>query len=590
VLLPISNKPQATGRAGAESACEKAIAICAVFMFAAGAARAGPVEYGLAELNAAMAARNLKGKNKAELSLDPPESFRIEPYSSGGAYITGGDVRGLMYGLLEAAGQIRATGRFAKAHGEHAAALRGVHIELDADLERAPEEFWRSYFQMLARNRFNRAHIVFQHLTRPYRSGCIVSRAAADYAVDFTLGVGGEISADEMGVLLAVCPAVRSVAVESHSPSRIAILEAVRRAGRLVSVDPDGESGIPANNDTSIAVLRPSVLWPPSFEVRPPFSSAEQGHPDQIPDQMMDPAHAADHAAFYWVWGRLGYDPSTKPPKDANPAEYEAARLAAVHIAAAEIADEGGSDHVAPAAEAVRNLKHGIASAKFTPLDIAARLESAAATLEKSAIPDFQAMAGMANDRARQQRSAYARALRAAESPVSPPAEESGARPSGGGRGTRASSDHEGANADHAGTDRAGTDHGGADQASVFYANATSNAPAAPRPQMMHKPNQATPSDQPLLVTLRIAAPKQVTLVRLHYRTLDPQSKEIVLEEQPSAEVHFTIPGSELTGTWDLFYYFEVLNREGSGWFEPDPLVAAPYFIVHIQAPRTGPN
>jgi len=161
VLLPISNKPQATGRAGAESACEKAIAICAVFMFAAGAARAGPVEYGLAELNAAMAARNLKGKNKAELSLDPPESFRIEPYSSGGAYITGGDVRGLMYGLLEAAGQIRATGRFAKAHGEHAAALRGVHIELDADLERAPEEFWRSYFQMLARNRFNRAHIVF---------------------------------------------------------------------------------------------------------------------------------------------------------------------------------------------------------------------------------------------------------------------------------------------------------------------------------------------------------------------------------------------------------------------------------------------
>jgi hypothetical protein len=547
----------------------RTLAAVLALMLGAGAAWAGPIEYGLAELNAAMAARNLKGKNKAELSLDPPESFRIEPYSSGGAYITGGDVRGLMYGLLEAADQIRASGRFAKTHGERAAALRGVRIELDADLEWAPEELWRSYFQMLARNRFNRAHVVFQHLTRPYRSACIVSRAAADYGVDFTLGIAGEIGPDEMGVLLAVCPAVRSVAVETRSPSRVAILEAVRRAGRLITVDPDGGSG--ASLDASIALLRPPALWPPSFEIRPFFNSAGQGRLDQI----LDPAHAADHAVFYWVWGRLGYDPATKPPKDANPAEYEAARLASIHIAAAVIADEGGSDHVASAADAVRNLKHGIASAKFTPLDIAARLESAAAILEKSAIPDFQAMAGLAVERAHQQRSAYARALQAAESPASAPAEESTVRPSSGGRGTRTGSDHEAGSADHAG---------------VFYASATSNAPVTSRPQMMHKPNQATPADQPLMVTLRIAAPKQATLVRLHYRTLDPQSKETVLEEQPSAEVHFTIPGSELTGTWDLFYYFEVLNREGSGWFEPDPLAASPYFIVHIQAPRTGPN
>ena len=527
-----------------------------------GTAGAGPIDFGLAELNAALAARNLKGKNKAELSLDPPESFRIEPYSSGGAYITGGDVRGLMYGLLEAADQIRATGRFAKAHGEHAAALRGVHIELDADLEHAPEEFWRSYFQMLARNRFNRAHVVFPHLTRPYRSACIVSRAAADYAIDFTLGVAGEIGADEMGVLLAVCPSVRSVAVETHSASHTAILEAVRRAGRLVTVDMDGENN--GNPEASIALLRPSSLWPPSFEIRPPLNLSDQTH---SVNQTNDGARASDHAVFYWVWGRLGYDPGTKPPKDANPAEYDAAHLAALHIAAAAIAGAGGSDHVASAAEAVRNVKQGVASAKFTPLDIAARLESAAAILEKSSIPDFQAIAVMANDRAREQRAAYAKALRATEpSSVAHAEESSSATPA--------------------------IDHGSSrsDRAGVFYANATSLAPAMARPQMMHKPNQATPSDQPLNVTLRIAAPKQATLVRLHYRTLDPQSKEAVLDQQPSPEIHFTIPGSDLTGTWDLFYYFEVLNREGSGWFEPDPLAAAPYFVVHIQAPRTGPN
>ncbi len=561
--LPISKKPSASGRA---------LSICGVFILAAAALWAGPVEYGLAELNAAMAARNLPGKNKAELSLDSPESFRIEPYARGGAYITGGDLRGLMYGLLEAADQIRATGRFAKAHGQPAAALRGVHIELDADLERTPEEFWRAYFQMLARNRFNRAHIVFQHLTRPYRSACIVSRAAADYAVDFTLGVEGEIGADEMSVLLAVCPSVRSVAVEPHSHSRTAILEAVRRAGRLITVDQDGQSV--GSTDASVALLHPALLWPPSFEIRPPFHQAEEGRPEQI----VDPARASDHGPFYWVWGRLGYDPGTAPPKGGNPAEYDAARMAVLQIAAAELAEEGGSDHVASATEAVRNLKRGIASAKFTPLDIAARLESSATVLVKSTIPDFRAIGIMATERAGEQRSAYASALHVAE-PASPAGEESS--PHSGGK-TRAGSDRD---AGHPGAERAATDKAG-----VFYANATSNAPRSVRPQMMHKPNLATASDQPLMVTLHLAAPKQATLVRLHFRTLDPQSKEVVLEEQPSAEVHFTIPGSELTGTWDLFYYFEVLNREGSGWFEPDPLAAAPYFVVHIQAPRTGPN
>ena len=347
------------------------------------------------------------------------------------------------------------------------------------------------------------------------------------------------------------------------------------RAG-FVTVDEDGQRlGSP---DASIALLRPASLWPPSFEVRPPFHRAEEGHPEQL----ADPAHAADHEPFYWVWGRLGYDPSTAPPKAANSAEYEAAHIAALHIAAAELADEGGSDHVASAAEAVRNLKHGIASAKFTPLDIAARLESSATILAKSSIPDFRAIGIMATERAGEQRSSYASALHVAEPSRAPVAEEPGAYPSSGGA-THAASVRE--TASHPGADRASSDKAG-----VFYANATSNALTFTRPQMMHKPNLATASDQPLVVTLHLSAPKQASLVRLHYRTLDPQSKEVVLEEQPSAEVHFTIPGSDLTGTWDLFYYFEVLNREGSGWFEPDPLASAPYLWSISKRLAIGPN
>ena len=545
--------------------------------FLAPRASAGPVENGLAELNAALAARNLKWRIKSEFSLDPPESFRIEPYSSGGAYITGGDLRGLMYGLFEAAEQIRENGRFVKTHVDRAAALRGIRLELDAGLEHASEDFWRSYFQMLAHNRFNRAHVVFSSLVRPYHSACVISRAAAEYAVDFTLGVAGTITADEMGVLLALCPTVRTVAVEPGSPSRIAVLEAVQHAGRFVTVDPDGAIG--NTSSAGVALLRPSDLWPPSFEIRPTYHHSDAARSLGAMSKSGDPPLSVGHEAFYWVWGRYGYDPKAKPPKGVDTVEYESARLATLYISAAGLADEGGSDHVASATEAVRNLKEGAASAKFTPLDVAAGMEKAAAVLEKSATPDFQVIASLARDRAREQRAAYAKALRETESPVA----QSGAE-----------------------ADRGGADHAG-ERSDVFYASATTSGISLTRPQIFHKPYQNTAADQAMPVTVRItmpkpapagskhvtkqAAPGALKLVRLHYRTLDPQAKETVLEEPAAPEVHFTIPGSDLAGSWDLFYYFEVLNAEGSGWFEPDPLTAAtPYFTVHIQAPRTGPN
>ena len=104
-----------------------------------------------------------------------------------------------MYGLLEAAEQIRATGRFAKVHRQRAAASFAASTsDSDADLEHAPGEFWHAYFQMLARNRFNRVHIVFQRIGRAVSASAFVSRAAADYGIDFTLGVAGEIGPEEM--------------------------------------------------------------------------------------------------------------------------------------------------------------------------------------------------------------------------------------------------------------------------------------------------------------------------------------------------------------------------------------------------------
>ena len=89
----------------------------------------------MAELNAAIDARNFKYKPKfmAELNIEAPETFRIEPYAAGGGHITGGDLRGLMYGLLEAADQIRSTGHLKLTHSIPALALRGVRITVQPD-------------------------------------------------------------------------------------------------------------------------------------------------------------------------------------------------------------------------------------------------------------------------------------------------------------------------------------------------------------------------------------------------------------------------------------------------------------------------
>ncbi len=467
---------------------------------------AGPVEFGQAELDAAMAARNLKWKNQVELNLDAPDTFRIDPYSLGGAHITGGDLRGLMYGLLEAAEQIRATGHFTKISGVPAASLRGVRIVLNAELEKAPEEFWNSYFRMLARNRFNRAHVVFPRIEAPYRFPKLLSHAAAEYGIDFTLGVAGDSSGEELAHMLILCPAVRGVALEG-SAGQAAVFSALRVAGRRVTLDLDGAMVQPGALQEALAsgipVLRPAAAWPPSFEIVPPI----------------DAANAEAHRLFYEVMGRMSYDAKPK-------AEFRAAREIGLWIAAAQEANLGGSEYVASAAEALHNRERQIASAKFTPLEIAERLDAAAAQIEPAADPDLRLLAGMAREQAAQQRATGGLPPRAKGTP----------------------------------------------------------------PLWTHTPPASAPSEKPLTLMLQIAQPKTVSAVRLHYRPTDAAAATQVLEAAAKAEVSFTIPGSEITGNWDLQYFFEILQADGSGWFEPDPLTATPYWVVHIIAPHTGNN
>src|SRR5690349_3842479 len=107
----------------------------ALLFLAAATLVAGPSEFGQQELRAALAERGLTLNITTELNLDQPETFQISSITSTSVRISGGDLRGLMYGLMEAAEQVRTTGKLTAITGEPGLRLRAVRIApLDTDL------------------------------------------------------------------------------------------------------------------------------------------------------------------------------------------------------------------------------------------------------------------------------------------------------------------------------------------------------------------------------------------------------------------------------------------------------------------------
>ena len=220
------------------------LAVCAA------ALRSGPVEFGNDELNAAIDSRNFKYKPKmmAELNLEPPETFRIEPYAAGGAHITGGDLRGLMYGLLEAAQQMRANGRLKLTHGIPALALRGVRIDARTDARWfTSTDFWRDAFKQMAHDRFNRLEIAFDSAPMPrfFPTLNSITQIAQSFGVDVAIGFGSPTPAAITGTL-AECPLVKAIALHGESlPNPAFLLETLRNSGRRVVLElPDTETNV----------------------------------------------------------------------------------------------------------------------------------------------------------------------------------------------------------------------------------------------------------------------------------------------------------------------------------------------------------
>lgn len=195
----------------------------------------------MAEFNAAVAARGLKIKPKiqAELNLDPPESWRIDTYAAGGAHVTGGDLRGLMYALLEAADQIRATGRLKIAKGSPAVPVRGVRMAALPDVSWfISVEFWREYFADLARARFNRVQLIFAGAPgdRDMAALRMISQTGAEYGVDIVIGLG-DATPESLQRLMEDCPLLRAVAIHQAPPDARPLLQALHTVGRRVVLE-----------------------------------------------------------------------------------------------------------------------------------------------------------------------------------------------------------------------------------------------------------------------------------------------------------------------------------------------------------------
>lgn len=236
----------------------------------------GPLEFGRSELSHAMAERGISTDSlHLKVKMLPG---KLESYSVTSDAITGADDRGLMYGLLAAAEQIRTTGHVSETSGSPAVAMRGIRYFVhNHDLEQSwyySRDYWDQYFSMLARNRFNRFNLVFAHQTNylapPYPFWLdlpefpqirvpgltaaqrgrnlemlqYISQTAADHGIDFTLGVWehniqiwphkmvatvegisdeniGPYSYAALKKLLELCPAICSVQMRTNAESGI---------------------------------------------------------------------------------------------------------------------------------------------------------------------------------------------------------------------------------------------------------------------------------------------------------------------------------------------------------------------------------
>jgi hypothetical protein len=107
-----------------------------------------------------------------------------------------------------------------------------------------------------------------------------------------------------------------------------------------------------------------------------------------------------------------------------------------------------------------------------------------------------------------------------------------------------------------------------------------------PRPdpvRISHEVPEHAIAGQPVNLWVRTQSGDQdVVGIRLHYRALN-SLEEVRTVEISGKDAKFSIPKQDVTGSYGLLYYFEILTRNGRGRFIPDPEVERPYYVLDVR-------
>jgi hypothetical protein len=492
----------------------------------AAALHAGPREFGESEFRAALAARNLARERirlRLELNQDRPQSWRIEA-----TRISGGDMAGLMYGLLEAADQMRATGRLAQAKGEPAIAIRGVRVRLPGPLPAELNADWRSFLEILARARFNRIRILANPMPEEFVR--TLAQAAAEYAIELEPRLW-----------------------------RPPLPEAVAREPEPYEIPSPVEGfGLP---------------WGDPIHARRRIQTAILAGHDGIEIDAALPAAA--HWFFYQLWGRLAYDPKRKDKALQGEFERRYSKSAGdvwevITSASRALSLRSAAEPFFASADEAASIRAGdLTSAKLTPLALAAELHGyahqAQQALGKIADQDLRTELGKLITAARME----ARRLTAEDF-------------AGMFRLTGSDSALRAARLQSAAAKRLAGELNLEAAVPVLAGESARNQdllhypPSPVRPDLGHTPPLLLLAGQPVTLSLHLSPNTGIAVVRLHYA--DKPGGRFQTLEASGTRPSFTFRPQQ-----SAIYYFEVIHQNRSGWFLPDPLGDQPYFHLRVK-------
>lgn len=194
----------------------------------------GPVEFGQAELEKVIEERGLSAKSfhvAVEYSLVlPADGFQIQ-----GQIIRGGSRRGVMYGLLEAADQLRERKALVTMKATPRFEIRSARLRTSDQALARPEREWRGLFEALARARFSRLRLEMRELTaeRALRLAQL-AHLAEEHAVDLALSLQ-EIDPPILLKLLGESIVFKAVQVPPAAAATA--MTTLSEAGRFVTLD-----------------------------------------------------------------------------------------------------------------------------------------------------------------------------------------------------------------------------------------------------------------------------------------------------------------------------------------------------------------